>query len=132
MRLVIIVSSMHNSIYCAFCALLHSLLPTSLLEIAHGQSAEALNAIWRTFYFIGGIFIAMVLTYRALCLQEGEGHQRLVSKIAVMVAKFCAYDVAGVAITRGGRKETIEVVHGHLLFRDDAWSEEGVFRFKLC
>lgn len=52
-------------------------------EAAHnpqGQSREALDAIWRTFYFIGVIFVVMVLVYRGLVLEEGEGHQRLLAR----------------------------------------------------
>ena len=46
----------------------------------HGQNTDALSAIWRTFYFIGLIFVAMVLIYRGLVLEEGEGHVRLLAR----------------------------------------------------
>ncbi|KAL7540554.1 hypothetical protein ACHAWF_006716 [Thalassiosira exigua] len=45
-----------------------------------GQSKDALAAIWRSFYFVGGIFVAMVLIYRGLVHEEGEGHQRLLAR----------------------------------------------------
>ena len=45
----------------------------------HGQSTEALSAIWRTFYFVGLIFVLMVLMYRGLVLEEGKGHKRLLA-----------------------------------------------------
>ncbi len=44
---------------------------------AAGQEFEALDAIWRSFYFIGVIFVVMMLVYRALVLEEGDGHKRL-------------------------------------------------------
>jgi len=47
---------------------------------AQGQSVDALDSIWRTFYFIGLIFVSMVLIYRGLVLEEGKGHQRLISR----------------------------------------------------
>lgn len=37
----------------------------------------ALSAVWRSFYFIGAIFVFMVLLYRFLIVEEGEGHERL-------------------------------------------------------
>jgi Na+/melibiose symporter-like transporter len=46
----------------------------------HGQSTEALSAIWRTFYFIGLIFVLMVLIYRGLVLEEGKGHKKLLAR----------------------------------------------------
>ncbi len=45
----------------------------------HGQSTKALDAIWRTFYFIGLIFFLMVLIYCGLVLKEGEGHKKLLA-----------------------------------------------------
>ena len=47
---------------------------------AQGQGVDALDSIWRTFYFIGLIFVSMVLAYRGLVLEEGKGHQRLISR----------------------------------------------------
>lgn len=37
----------------------------------------ALSAVWRSFYFIGAIFVFMVLVYRFLIVDEGEGHVKL-------------------------------------------------------
>jgi hypothetical protein len=37
----------------------------------------ALEAVWRSFYFIGCIFIAMVFLYRYLLVDEGEGHVKI-------------------------------------------------------
>ena len=45
-----------------------------------GQSFESLDAIWRSFYFIGMIFVVMMLVYRALILEEGDGHKRLLAR----------------------------------------------------
>eukprot|EP00986_Skeletonema_menzelii_P012868 scaffold7268_cov159-Skeletonema_menzelii.AAC.1 len=45
-----------------------------------GYSDEALSSVWRTFYFIGFIFVAMVLIYRGLILDEGNGHEKLVAR----------------------------------------------------
>jgi MFS family permease len=45
-----------------------------------GQAFEALDAIWRSFYFIGMIFVAMMLVYRTLILEEGDGHKRLLAR----------------------------------------------------
>jgi len=45
-----------------------------------GTNPEALNAIWRTFYFIGGIFIMMMLAYRGLVLSEGQDHHDIVER----------------------------------------------------
>ena len=47
---------------------------------SHGQSTKALSAIWRTFYFVGLIFVLMVLMYRGLVLEEGKGHKRLLAR----------------------------------------------------
>lgn len=54
---------------------------------AQGSSSDALDAIWRTFYFVGLIFVIMVLVYRALVLEEGQGHQRLRARKARRKAK---------------------------------------------
>jgi MFS family permease len=45
-----------------------------------GQDVEALDAIWRSFYFIGLIFVLMVLIYRGLVLEEGQGHKKLLAR----------------------------------------------------
>ncbi|CAB9499157.1 Probable inorganic phosphate transporter 1 [Seminavis robusta] len=45
-----------------------------------GTDPRALNAVWRSFYFIGGIFVVMVLLYRTLVLEEGVGHERMQSR----------------------------------------------------
>ena len=37
----------------------------------------ALSAVWRSFYFIGSIFVFMVLMYRFLIVEEGEGLDKL-------------------------------------------------------
>jgi hypothetical protein len=52
-----------------------------------GYSAEALDSVWRSFYFIGMIFVVMVLVYRGLVLEEGDGHKRLMARKARRKAK---------------------------------------------
>ena len=42
-----------------------------------GYDSMALDGVWRSFYFIGSIFVAMVLIYRYLLVEEGEGHARI-------------------------------------------------------
>ena len=42
-----------------------------------GYMNLALSAVWRSFYFIGAIFVFMVLVYRFLIVDEGEGHTTL-------------------------------------------------------
>lgn len=42
-----------------------------------GYDPFALEAVWRSFYFIGGIFVAMVLLYRYLIEGEGSGHYKI-------------------------------------------------------
>lgn len=46
-----------------------------------GQSVSTLSAIWRIFYFIGLIFVSMVLIYRGLIQDEGTGgRQKLLAR----------------------------------------------------
>ena len=52
-----------------------------------GYSTEALDSVWRSFYFIGMIFVVMVLVYRGLVLEEGDGHKRLMARKARRKAK---------------------------------------------
>ena len=40
----------------------------------------ALSAVWRSFYFIGAIFVFMVLVYRFLIVEEGEGHEKILKR----------------------------------------------------
>jgi hypothetical protein len=42
-----------------------------------GFDTFALTAVWRCFYFIGTLFVFMVLLYRFLVVEEGEGHVKL-------------------------------------------------------
>lgn len=52
-----------------------------------GYSTESLDSVWRSFYFIGMIFVLMVLIYRGLVLEEGDGHLRLVARKERRAAK---------------------------------------------
>jgi hypothetical protein len=45
-----------------------------------GNNADALNGIWRGFYFIGLIFVIMLLMYRTLVVKEGAGYEKLVQR----------------------------------------------------
>ena len=54
---------------------------------AHGQNVDAVSSIWRTFYFIGLIFVLMVLVYRGLIHEEGGGHEKLVKRKERRAAK---------------------------------------------
>ncbi|EJK62548.1 hypothetical protein THAOC_16836, partial [Thalassiosira oceanica] len=47
---------------------------------AKGSSPHALDAVWRVFYFIGGIFVSMLLVFRSLVLKEGDGHKRILAR----------------------------------------------------
>jgi hypothetical protein len=42
-----------------------------------GVDPDALNNVWRSFYFIGGIFVSMVLLYRFLIADEGTSHHTI-------------------------------------------------------
>jgi hypothetical protein len=42
-----------------------------------GVDAATLNGVWRSFYFIGMIFVIMVFVYRWLLVDEGEGHMTI-------------------------------------------------------
>ena len=52
-----------------------------------GYSSESLGSVWRSFYFIGMIFVVMVLVYRGLVLEEGDGHKKLMARKARRQAK---------------------------------------------
>ena len=54
---------------------------------AHGQNVDAVSSIWRTFYFIGLIFVCLVLVYRGLIHEEGGGHEKLVKRKERRAAK---------------------------------------------
>jgi MFS family permease len=58
-----------------------------------GQDYEALDAIWRSFYFIGMIFVIMMLVYRALILEEGDGHKRLLARKQRREAKLSTFKI---------------------------------------
>jgi MFS family permease len=45
-----------------------------------GNDPQALNAVWRSFYFIGLIFIVMLVLYRTLCVEEGTGFGKVVAR----------------------------------------------------
>jgi MFS family permease len=77
----------------------------------HGQSTEALSAIWRTFYFVGLISVLMVLMYRGLVLEEGKGHKRLLARkerrrknldTEIVTSKSCGF--MGVNLVEGGNE----------------------------
>lgn len=46
-----------------------------------GTDPRALSAIWRSFYFIGGIIVFMFMLYRFLILEEGEVFQRMLDYV---------------------------------------------------
>lgn len=47
---------------------------------AAGVDAQAINTVWRSFYLIGGIFVFMMLAYRGLVVEEGDGHRKLMDR----------------------------------------------------
>lgn len=47
---------------------------------SHGVDPNAVESIWRSFYFVGLIFVLMLLTYRFLILEEGEGYNMVVAR----------------------------------------------------
>lgn len=53
-----------------------------------GTDPRALNTVWRTFYFIGGIFIFLNLIYRFLVLDEGASHATIKARQKQREAKF--------------------------------------------
>jgi len=54
---------------------------------AQGVTVEAVSAIWRTFYFIGLLFVCLVLVYRGLIHEEGGGHEKLMKRKERRAAK---------------------------------------------
>lgn len=49
---------------------------------SRGVDPNAVESIWRSFYFIGLIFVCMLLGYRFLVLEEGEGYNMVVARRA--------------------------------------------------
>jgi Sugar (and other) transporter len=54
---------------------------------SRGSDPNAVESVWRSFYFIGFIFVTMLLMYRSLVLEEGEGYSMVVERRARREAK---------------------------------------------
>lgn len=47
---------------------------------SHGVDPNAMESIWRSFYFVGLIFVVMLLAYRFLLLEESEGYSVVMAR----------------------------------------------------
>jgi MFS family permease len=53
-----------------------------------GNDKSALESVWRSFYFIGLIFVLMLFVYRFLVLEEGEGYNAVLARRYRREAKY--------------------------------------------
>jgi hypothetical protein len=53
-----------------------------------GNDKSALESVWRSFYFVGLIFVLMLFVYRFLVLEEGEGYNAVLARRYRREAKY--------------------------------------------
>jgi len=82
---------------------------------SRGNDPNAVEGVWRGFYFVGLIFVLMLFVYRSLVLEESEGYSTVLARKLRREAKY------GMSATKKLRQKTMRFYLPRLLGTGSNW-----------